>query len=81
VQIENRKREMSCDPKGLLSTQIVHEANEFYPDQKFGDFSGDYDAEISGIPWNTLGNCCICGRIQVYFKKKIHIQNKKKRNA
>jgi hypothetical protein len=53
--------------EGLLAAVIDHPANEYYPNQKFGDFDTDYDAEASDYPWNTLGNCCICGRLEVFL--------------
>lgn len=43
----------------------MHTPNLAYPDQKFGDFSDDYDPETSDHPWNLDGNCAQCGRIEV----------------
>jgi amino acid transporter len=71
------------DTRGLLQTERPHTPNEFYPNQKFGDFSDDYDTELSTYPWNTLGNCCTCGRLQVFvfFSISLLKSRQKKRNV
>lgn len=58
--------DVQLDPAGLLPmvNRRPHDPNQFYPHQKYGDFASDYDAELSVYPWNTIGNCRACGRLQ-----------------
>ena len=55
--------------EGLLGSEraaaLPNNCTEYYPEQKFGDFSVDYDADRSAHPWNTIGNCIMCGRLEV----------------
>ena len=64
--MERQEQQEMTTAEGLLSVARSHTPNDEYPDQKFGDFSNDYDSETSKYPWNWE-NCCMCYRLQVFF--------------
>ena len=71
---------VELNPVGLSQFERAHTPNDEYPDQKFGDFAQDYDAELSEYPWATASTCAVCGRIAQRMTDR-HAQEVTRRDA